>query len=321
MKKIMAVAAMAAMVAGAAFAVDVSGQVKATGNAVAGSNKDGDTVKVLTLDNLNNSGDTKLSFSASGEKAGASFDIKEGGNIADAGIWFKPVDMVKVSVGKSWTCINMEEIDWSNIMDFGGTGYAVEVTPVAGLTADVYLLDGSWSYGAFMTGKTISALGAKVSYGADFGTVTVLAGYTGTTKVALGYAGNIAGITLKADAVTAINADGKFTDVNGDLYVGATVAGVSLKGYVKETTNLAGADPVIGLGFKAAAGYTLGAVNLGLTVKSDNVLADYLGLAVNTSVGFSVGECSIGTGLNLTFNVDADTSVKYEVPLSFTVAL
>ena len=191
---------MAAMVAGAAFAADASAKLYQEGTLAAGGN--GDT-SFMTLNNTNQKDADLLQFSYSGEQAGAAFRLwaqesetnyldYEGNSGKDPivrfrsfSMWFKPVDMLKVSVGNVGQYLYTEQINWwktpcgssvaqaagwdhrwSNYSGIEGAGVNLTVTPIEGLQLDFGAVPG-WGK-AFIdktdTGTTIAAYGVTAKY-------------------------------------------------------------------------------------------------------------------------------------------------------------
>lgn len=125
MKKLLAAGAMAAMLAGAAFAVDLSGTAKITFDAFSINNAD---PAAWTLFSAPADGSSfEMKASTSDEKAGASVIITAvNAAKVDGSIWFKPVDVLKVSVGTAGYGVDVDLAPVS----FGGT----LAGPVAGST-------------------------------------------------------------------------------------------------------------------------------------------------------------------------------------------
>lgn len=165
----MAAAAMAASM----FAVDFSATVKMDAT-IAGKN--GDDVDFLTLNKKDQKDNDALIVSANAGKAGAQFqlwytydgtDSTSGGapvtpdvnnpiRIRNVRAWFKPIDMMTVTVGDTNLDSYKEMIFWWHGVygakpgswgafggeHLGGNGVKVEVSPIAGLDIAVALLPG-----------------------------------------------------------------------------------------------------------------------------------------------------------------------------------
>jgi hypothetical protein len=203
MKKIVGIIAALAM-AGAVFAVDFSAGVRLEGSLF---NYNDGSISLFKEAHVNEFYQAPISFSISDDVAGGqlkisnvkdlevgkAFDgfekdddgkitgVKEKaitlGNVvtADAwSIWFKPVDILKVTVGRWSTNLNQEHIGWCNT-DSGieSDGYALTLA-TEGFSWDVFLASGNGNF--FFTkadgaDAVIKELYTKVQYGADFGTV------------------------------------------------------------------------------------------------------------------------------------------------------
>ncbi len=164
----------AATMAAFSFGVETSARVKAEGSLL-NVTKEGKADAEVTALSMGNPalghydwGQTGFEFNVSGEKAGASIRIHGTGDevyighmhdtdwvggmnglgpvawLKDAGVWVKPIDMIKLNLGSVWFALDTEQIDWSQVTDFGGTGYGLEITPMSGLTFNVGLVDATW---------------------------------------------------------------------------------------------------------------------------------------------------------------------------------
>ena len=189
MKKIIAITAMVAAAAGIAFAADVSAATKINGNVMS---YDGAKESFSLLKEGNDSHDyanPNLVFSIEGEKAGATIKLTTDGaklNVAQTTqtIWFKPIDLFKVSVGKYDIALNKEQIDWTESeTGLGGNGFVFSVN-TSGFGLDVMFNEGDfnqWFTKDKDTDALIKEFAVKASYGADFGTVGAFFDYTGKT--------------------------------------------------------------------------------------------------------------------------------------------
>lgn len=183
MKKIVGILA-AATVATSLFAADISAATKIKANLFSYS---ADKTMGL-LNEINDSHDyanPNLSMSVSDEKAGATVKLTtDGGNTGVAmttqTIWFKPVDMLKVTLGNSDVALNKETIKWTESWTGLGTNGILVTVDVSGFTLDV---------GFACNGKTgdvsnfwmtkidgvddpiLAPMFVKGAYAADFGTI------------------------------------------------------------------------------------------------------------------------------------------------------
>ncbi len=310
---------MAAVVAASAMAVEMSAQAKLSGNVFKFAN---DKVSLFTMDNPNNvaiyDGGTGINFSVSGEKAGASYRIHQGGKLDGIGIWAKPVDMLKLQLGDWGYGTNKEDITWSRIgsLDWIGGGLLnVQLAPVAGLTLDVgfagdYIVDGVVN----------GALTFQVAYGADFGSVKVL-GKIGNDayNFAAEYAGNIGPLYLVVNGGTKI-AGGNVALVDGSVYAKYAADALAVKGYVYFGNNPSVSDASAANTLKVAAKveYNLGAVGLFAQCSTNDLIADsFTGVNVNPGVTFAIGESNWKVGASMDIgNGSFGIGVPVEVSIS-----
>ncbi|MCR4743148.1 MAG: hypothetical protein K5866_09820 [Treponema sp.] len=203
MKKIVGIMGAALMLASSVSAADFAARVYMTGD-IAGGNiaveKDdnGELVNststyVLKLNETNQKDADALIVSANGDKAGASFQMwytYNGADPMDLGVrstslWFKPVDMLKITVGDVSVATYREMLhywkdpvggslsDWnswgakySNYATVEGAGINFELVPVAGLTINAGIAPGTGNNFATIT-KTehsVAAYGLSAQY-------------------------------------------------------------------------------------------------------------------------------------------------------------
>src|SRR5574344_36901 len=170
------------MVAGAAFAADVSAKVKIDGSLFAYGNDK--TVSALSIKHGGEDWNPLMAFSFNGEKAGATFKIYDD-DAADAklfeskdygfSIWYKPVDMLKMTVGEWSTNLNQEKIDWCNTETGIDTfGYAASIS-ASGFSFDAFLAPGwntAWFSKADGADAAIAETYFKAAYSASFGGIS-----------------------------------------------------------------------------------------------------------------------------------------------------
>ncbi len=175
MKKIVGIIAAAAMAA-SVFAVDFNARVYMTGNIANGTiDSNGDdkkegAVNFWNLAKQDQKDADALVLSANGDKAGAQFQMwyqYTGGDtsalkIRSTSLWFKPIDMLKVTIGDVDVGTYKEMIDWwkvasgekaadhktytwSSYATVSGAGLSAELTPIDGLwiTAGVVAAPGN----------------------------------------------------------------------------------------------------------------------------------------------------------------------------------
>lgn len=162
MKKIIAIAAIAATVAASAMAVDFTGSVKAQGDLF----NTADTT-ILSLDKmLNNGGDTAITAAVSADKAGASLRLGSGGTFDEGSIWIAPVDALKVTIGKvAVGSIAQDNFAWwaQNGKSEFGEGLKVECTfGSLGASAALNMAGGFYTKSNGLNGFT-----AEVNYNID----------------------------------------------------------------------------------------------------------------------------------------------------------
>ena len=223
MKKIVGIMGAALMLASSMFAADFSARVVMEGSVAGGTidiTKDDDAnanqTNFWTLNSKDQKDADALVVSVNGDKAGANFQFwyNYAGNDADlkvrsTNLWFKPIDMVKVTVGDVSVKTYNEMIDywkvavgnsadehnnwgeggqWSSYATVEGAGLSVEVTPI----------DGLW----------INA-GVMAPTGSAFATLTKEEKKYGAYGVAAKYS-NIAGLPLSVAASWRDNGKGSY---------------------------------------------------------------------------------------------------------------
>lgn len=177
MKRIITSLALAALSVATVSALDVSARVYMSGSLADGYHVDNGSEKgnpwnALTVNNQLQKDDDAIQLSMSSEKAGASFRIfyRYGGSskVSDASnegesnsplgvrsavLWFKPFQMLKISVGEVGQYLYTEQLDWwrdstgvsyaqwrnwdgrySNQTGLEEKGIQLELTPIEGLT-------------------------------------------------------------------------------------------------------------------------------------------------------------------------------------------
>jgi len=170
MKKILAIVSMAAMVAGAAFAADAKASIQLWGSLVKGSTAEDSTVDFLTVNDTTQKDTDAFIFDFSGEKAGGHFQLYYTSSATDgsaitargAKIWFKPFDMLKVTVGNvedgglykeriTWWKVPvgaplLHQDDWWRARWNGymvsAYGVMAEISPIAGLNITAAITPG-----------------------------------------------------------------------------------------------------------------------------------------------------------------------------------
>ncbi|MBP5174706.1 MAG: hypothetical protein ILP07_02190 [Treponema sp.] len=150
---------MPAAAAGIAFAAEVSAGVRLTTDVFHVDHNDAadkNTISAFNITHENEFYHAPITFSVSGEKAGATLKLTTTKDAKDAfagawDIWFKPIDQVKFEVGVLKIAMNQEHIDWyrsaSTIGDDGhGKGnFKLTLEPVEGFSFDAVLTTPGWN--------------------------------------------------------------------------------------------------------------------------------------------------------------------------------
>ena len=349
------------MVAGAAFAADVSAKVKIDGSLFAYGNDK--TVSALSIKHGNESWNPTLAFSFNGEKAGATFKIydpscgvSENYTATEYGfsIWYKPVDILKMTVGEWSTSLNQEQIDWSHSNTaIDKNGYCAEIS-TNGFTFDAFLAPGwsavkkanptwqdaipvSWFSKADGGDAVIADTYFKAAYSAGFGNLS--GSFEMKAKdnyvFAAGYGNTFGTVNMFVNGLgTVVNGD--FAQVRGELFAKTAVGGVNLATFLAGGYSLADGNNFSGWKIaestvkdKAAFGATFKAsmpvagVTPYLYIKDGNFLADKFAIEVKPGVTGNVGEMSYEVALDINYDAakaDPESKVSVNVPVSFTVA-
>jgi len=359
MKKIIGMIAAAATIATSVFAADVSAKVKVDGS-LFNFNADGNKINALTIKHNSEDWNPDMSFSVSGDQAGASMKFWYGGDVVtpnvtcedancwnkgkDNGwcahskgstllsgegnkfntvagaysIWFKPFDMLKVTVGQYGTNLNQETIDWSHTESGIDTqGYALDLD-VSGFFATVFFAPGwqkSWFTTAENVDATVNQLYAKLGYGADFGRVqgmfrlvdmnNVIAGaaYDNTFGSVKMFVNALVGIGTKtvkvgnedvtplfirgeAFASTSFDALGISAFIAGGYGAKAVAGGLSGWRIAQPTAEKA----VLGATLKLT--YSLGSITPYIYIKDANFLAENFSMIIKPGVTGNLGAMS-----------------------------
>jgi hypothetical protein len=195
MKKIVGILAAAAVLATSVFASDITAKTKIKGY-VLGYNGTAETFSLLNEGNDSHDyAQPNIEFSISDEKAGATVKLTTDGRdntvkMTTQTIWFKPVDVLKVTLGNFDIALNKEKIKWTeSVTGLGGNGIALSLNVSgffldAGFTANGWKNAGTdaapnwvpayWFESAKVGDPSINQFFFKAGYSADFGTI---AGY------------------------------------------------------------------------------------------------------------------------------------------------
>ena len=342
MKKIVTTIAALAM-AVSMFAADVSAKVHVEGSLL---NVNGDNITALTIGHKAQPWNPDFALSANGDKAGASVSFVSEG--ADAlsnttfgitaqnySIWFKPFDVLKVTLGHYATNMNQETIDWCHTETGIETqGYAFDIDS-NGFFATLFFAPG-WSGSWFKKigdTTTVADLYFKAGYSADFGRIqamfrmpaqdNILAGlgYNNTFGSVNMFTNILFGNNSKADEGYFIRAEA-FASTGIDAFGISSFIGFGYAGKGATKAGLSGwriAQPVndkASLGASLKLTYALDGVTPYLYFKCGDFMADTLGLQIKPGATGSVG--TMGWEVACDINVNGD-SFTLDVPVILTV--
>jgi hypothetical protein len=195
MKKIVGILAASAVLASSVFAADVAAKVKLTGSLIDyNSNNKGDkTVKMLNVDRKDK--DEVLTIAIDDENVGAKVNFKiwndstvDSGKtdfvkVNDTLIWFKPIDVLKVSVGNAGLNLSDSFVEGKHVINTDRAPYGVAGDP--GYTVEFnngtfFVAGGVYggAYGTAYVGTESMVRGTRVKAGATIdgiGSFAVLA--------------------------------------------------------------------------------------------------------------------------------------------------
>ena len=351
MKKIVGIVG-AALLASSIFAVDFSAGVRLQGQFFAYNAAD-ENVHVLMEEHVNEFYHLPISFSVSGDKAGGQLKLSDKGNdgdtanksvVADAwSVWFKPVDVLKITVGRWSTNLNQEHIGWCNT-DSGieSDGYALSLN-TAGFGWDLFLASGTGKY--FIEapkGKdvTVGELYTKVQYGADFGTINAFFNAINTFKdfrFGVGYnAGSLLPVNLWVNVIGVYAAEDfqriraeadvstNFGSIGWELFLAggmdfkngsACNAFTGVEGWHVGGTY--GARDKAFLGFYTKFSIPVDAFGFYVELKDSDVLADNFEMLIKPGFNVNVGAAGVGVAVEFTAKEKIDIKVPLEFKISF----
>ena len=180
MKKIVGILAAAAVLATSVFAADIAAATKINGNVLEYANE---TFSLFKEGNDSHSyAQPNLALSISDEKAGASVKLTSDGGtkevkLAEQTIWFKPVDVLKVTLGNYDVALNKEQIKYTqSVTGLGGNGLLLSLN-VSGFGLDLGFSanEAYWLAAASSGDPAIAQFFVKAGYSADFGTIAAYA--------------------------------------------------------------------------------------------------------------------------------------------------
>lgn len=365
------------------FAVDISSTVKMNADIV---RKSGDNVEFFAVNNKDQKDSDALIFSANGEKAGGQFQLwyrfdgtdggksykdiskKEAGTsagsweddnvdgtphglrIRNVNLWFKPIDMIKVTVGNVsvdsytekifyWHGVHGEKPGtWGNFGGdyIAGVGVKTEVSPISGLDITFAFMPGidtAWISTAEGSKVTNFALKAKYSNIADLplSATVVYADKDQNKFIGIGADyGNLygAGLYAFANISIAFDKDFKFTALSVDNYEKYSVDALKVEAHLPVSIYKNGDKVGVGMHASVKASYTIDAFTPYLVVTNepdgdtgwifDDNFADNFKITTNVGTTFGVGSANFNAYLRLDFAKD---TVNWKVPVDITVSL
>ena len=365
------------------FAVDISSTVKMNADIV---RKSGDNVEFFAVNNKDQKDSDALIFSANGEKAGGQFQLwyrfdgtdggksykdiskKEAGTsagsweddnvagtphglrIRSVNLWFKPIDMIKVTVGNVsvdsytekifyWHGVHGEKPGtWGNFGGdyIAGVGVKTEVSPISGLDITFAFMPGidtAWISTAEGSKVTNFALKAKYSNIADLplSATVVYADKDQNKFIGIGADyGNLygAGLYAFANISIAFDKDFKFTALSVDNYEKYSVDALKVEAHLPVSIYKNGDKVGVGMHASVKASYTIDAFTPYLVVTNepdgdtgwifDDNFADNFKITTNVGTTFGVGSANFNAYLRLDFAKD---TVNWKVPVDITVSL
>ena len=341
MKKIVTTIAALAM-AVSMFAADVSAKVHVEGSLL---NVNGDNITALTIGHKAQPWNPDFALSANGDKAGASVSFVSEG--ADAlsnttfgitaqnySIWFKPFDVLKVTLGHYSTNMNQETIDYSHTETGVDTqGYAIDLN-VDAFFATVFFAPGwgnSWLSAKKDADVEFGQLYAKAGYGADFGRIQAMYRLVDMKNAwtGVGYDNTFGSVKMFVNALAGFGPDKAFA-IRGEAFASTNIDAFGIAAFVaggycaKEGVpgGLSGwriGQPVadkVSLGATMKLTYNLGSCTPYIYVKEANFLADSFSINVKPGVTGNLGSMAWEVAADMNFG----ETFTVNVPVSFTVS-
>jgi hypothetical protein len=353
MKKIVGILAAAAVLATSVFAADVSAKVKLDGKLI---NYDGTKEKdgfsaIMSQHNTDESWNPVISMSVSGDNYGASVGIyvgawdatKMGGwnhgyglGAREWNIWFKPIDVLKIQVGRINESANQESIDydtrlwnydsdWGYKLDFNFSGFEFNVGFHQG--------QGEYWFSQEANGDAnIKGLSVFAGYSADFGRIIAFADFKDTFRnitAGLGYSNTFGDIRIFADAgllyagvkgggegAVGAGVDFDFKYAKDALYFEAYAR------FVEANFKMLGKEGDAGyLYFKTKFSYKLDPCTLFVYFKDENFMAKKFAATIKAGAEGSVGAASwkVYAQIDTGKGANAD-KINFAIPVEFAVA-
>jgi hypothetical protein len=346
---------MVAAAAGIASAVEFTSKVKMGANV---ANDAGEAVEFFKVNTTKQKDDDTLIFTFSGEKAGAQFkawyayDGSDGGQklgLRGANIWFKPIDMLKVTVGNVGIGSYVEQIFWWHGFHAGapaswtayggnyleGVGAVVALDPIENLTIEAGIMPGIDT--AFLS--TADSYGykgyaLKAKYGFGPGSATVVFADHGKDAIKLiGIGADFSGVEgLYAFANVTIGLNDGLQSVAIDDYVKYSTGALSVQAHLPIALFKSGDAFKFGLGASVKASYAMGAFTPYLLISNepdgDNgwVFDDNFKffMTFKPGVTFNVGEASFDVAFRADVNTGAANDYdkfNWKIPVDISISL
>ena len=323
MKKIVGILAVAAM-ATSMFAAEVAAGLKVNTDMFNMEFKDGAKPTVLNagLDSGGYYWGSRLQLAVSSDKAGGQLALsyhgwdaaKEGCTngpnfyLHDYKVWFKPFDMLKISLLNQGDHLNNSYVDDKRVMHIDGA-WKLDLTPIENLTVSATLGNEWVKAGEFQD------TGLKVTYGADFGTVGAMAIAKTNFKAwtfGAGYSGTVGPASVFADAAVSL-ADSKAKDLAIDMQAKVAFEPVTFTCFALYGNTLANSGNAIAdnsLLLRAKGEVKAGAATVYVEVKDDDLIADNFVMSVQPGVVFNVGAASCDFGAKVTIDPKGTSSIS-----------
>ena len=236
-------------------------------------------------------------------------------------VWFKPLDMLKVTVGAYATNMNQETIDYSHTETGVDTqGYAIDLN-VDAFFATVFFAPGwgnSWLSAKKDADVEFGQLYAKAGYGADFGRIQAMYRLVDMKNAwtGVGYDNTFGSVKMFVNALAGFGPDKAFA-IRGEAFASTNIDAFGIAAFVaggycaKEGVpgGLSGwriGQPVadkVSLGATMKLSYALGACTPYVYVKVPNFLADDpFTMDIKPGVAGNFGSMGWEVACNVTIN-------------------
>ena len=350
MKKIVGILAAAAVLATSVFAADVSAATKIKGEVL---KYDGTAESFMLFTEGNDSHDyaqPNISFSISDDKAGASVKLTTDGKTKEVKmttqtIWFKPVDVLKITAGNFDVALNKEKIKWTeSVTGLGGNGLLLSLN-VSGFGLDVgFTANEAYWLTSTKADPLIKQFFFKAGYSADFGTIAAYmefnrqkdgrktyafhdalfsgdmnTGAIGDIHFGAGYANNFNGIDMFVNVAGYMGK--QFNWVRPEAYIGGNVDAFGYQAFVAPVIFLSDAkpDPAVNLEIVAKVTYQLEPCKLYAQFYDSNVMSKKF---VSTIEAGAEGSCGLANWkiwaqIDTLDNDKVNIAVPFELSVNF----